>query len=63
MKCYHLLKQAAISYLGNHLGLRPPLQATSQHDIHITYPKLSKEKISQKTMYHTSFLKQETGKY
>ena len=45
------------------LGPQSPLQATSKHDIHITYPKLSKEKRYQKTTFHTSFLKQETKNY
>lgn len=45
------------------LGPRPPLQATSQHEIQITYPNLNKEKRYQKTTYHTSVLKQATDKH
>ena len=63
MKCFYLLKQPTMNYLGSHLGLRPPLQATSQHDIQITYPKLSKSKRSQMTINYTSVLKQATRKH
>ena len=52
-----------MGYPSSHFGPWPPLQATSQLNIQITYPKLSKIKRSQKTTYHTSILKQATKKY
>ena len=62
MKCYHLLKQPTMGYPDNHLGIWPPFQATSQHDIHITYPKLNKSRRPHTTINHISGFKQETEK-
>ena len=36
-----------MGYLGSHFGLRLPLQATSQHYIKITYPKIIKVQIKE----------------
>ena len=63
MKSYHLLKEPTMGYPLASLGPRSPLQATSQHDIQITYPKLSENKRSQMTINHTSVLKQATDKH
>ena len=58
-----LIKIATMGYLSASLGPQLPLQATSQHDIQITYPKIIKIKRSQKNTFHTSFIKQATDKY
>ena len=52
-----------MGYLSASLGSRPLLQATFQHDIHITYPKLNMGKRSQMTINHTLVPKQAIGKH